>query len=161
MAHHLAQLNVARMRGSLDEPVMAGFVAKLNEINALADGSPGFIWRLQTAEGDATALRPFPDDLILVNLSVWSSLEDLRAFAFGGPHLQVLRERRQWFARFEGTYVALWWVPVGRLPTVEEAKERLDYLHSHGDTAYAFGFKQPYPPPVTVKDARVAESTAH
>jgi hypothetical protein len=122
--YHLAQVNIARMLAPLTDPIMAGFVARLDEINAIADTSPGFVWRLQTEDGNATSLRPFDDDLILVNMSVWASLSDLLVFVYKSQHRQVLQQRRDWFERFDGPYVALWWVQVGHLPTVEEAKER-------------------------------------
>ena len=126
MVYHLAQVNIARMLAPLTDPIMAGFVAELDTINALADNSPGFVWRLQTPEGNATDIRPFDDDLILVNLSLWASLADLNAFVYKSRHRQVLQQRPQWFQRFNGPYVALWWVPSGHIPTVEEAKEQPD-----------------------------------
>ena len=143
--YRLAQVNIARMLAPLTDPVMAEFVAQLDEINALADNSPGFVWRLQTPEGNATTLRPFEDDRILVNMSLWASLPDLVAFVYKSRHRQVLQQRRQWFERFDGPYVALWWVPDGHIPSVEDAKERLTYLQAHGETPYAFTFKKPFP----------------
>jgi hypothetical protein len=142
----LAQVNIARMRAPLESETMAGFVARLDEINALADRSPGFVWRLQEGE-NATSLRPFDDDRILVNMSVWASLEDLRAYVYDSAHREVLRQRQSWFTRFEGAYAALWWVPAGHVPTVEEAKERLLHLERHGPTPWAFTFKSPFPEP--------------
>ncbi len=150
--YQLAQVNIARMLAPLSDPLMAGFVAQLDAINALADGSPGFLWRLQTEEGNATTLRPFEDDLILVNLSLWASLSDLLAFVYKSRHRSVLQQRQQWFERFEGPYLALWWVPSGHIPSVEEAKERLAYLRAHGETPYAFSFKKPFPAPEAVSD---------
>lgn len=143
--YHLAQVNVARMLAPLDDPVMAGFVARLDEINALADTSPGFVWRLQTEAGNATDLRPFDDDLVLVNLSVWASLPDLLAFVYKSQHREVLQQRRAWFERSDGHWVALWWVPAGHIPSVEEAKVRLASLSAHGETPFAFSFKKPFP----------------
>ena len=127
MVYHLAQVNIARMLAPLTDPIMAGFVAELDAINALADNSPGFLWRLQTPEGNATDIRPFEDDLILVNLSLWEGLTDLTTFVYKSRHRQVLQQRPQWFHRFNGPYVALWWVASGHIPIVEEAKERLTY----------------------------------
>lgn len=150
--YQLAQVNIARMLAPLTEPLMAGFVAQLDAINALADSSPGFVWRLQTPEGNATALRPFEDDLILVNLSLWASLADLSTFVYKSRHRQVLQQRHQWFQRFDGPYLALWWVPSGHIPCVEEAKERLAYLRAHGETPYAFSLKKPFPAPEVVSD---------
>lgn len=146
---HLAQVNIGRMLAPLSDPLMAGFVEKLDEVNALADNSPGFIWRLQTADGNATDIRPYDDDLILVNMSVWASLEDLSRYVYAmeSEHRHVMKQRRRWFSRFDGPYMALWWVPEGHIPTVEEAKERLEYLRTHGETAYAFSFQKPFPAP--------------
>ena len=152
MIHHLAQVNIARMLASLTDPLMAGFVAELDAINALADNSSGFLWRLQTPEGNATDIRPFEDDLILVNLSLWASLADLSAFVYKSRHRQILQQRPQWFQRYNGPYIALWWVPSGHIPTVEDAKERLTYLSAHGETPYAFSFKKPFPAPETISD---------
>lgn len=147
MTYQLAQVNIARMRAPLTDAVMAGFVAQLDTINALADNSPGFVWRLQTEEGDATALRPFEDDLMLINMSVWDSLSDLSTFTYASQHTAVMRQRRQWFEKFDGSYVVLWWVPAGHIPSVEEAKERLAYMHTHGETVHAFSFRKPFPQP--------------
>jgi Domain of unknown function (DUF3291) len=152
MLYHLAQINIARRQAPLADPLMAGFVAELDTINALADNSPGFIWRLQTSEGNATDLRPYEDDLILVNLSLWASLADLSTFVYKSQHRQVLQQRRQWFRRFDGPYVALWWVPAGHIPGVEEAKERLAYLSVHSETIYAFSFKKTFPATETISD---------
>ncbi len=150
MIYHLAQVNVARMLAPLTDPLMAGFVAELDAINALADNSPGFLWRLQTSEGNATDIRPFEDDLILVNLSLWASPADLSTFVYKSRHRQVLQQRSQWFQRFDGPYLALWWVPSGHIPGVEEAKEHLAYLSAHGETPYAFTFKKLFPAPEAV-----------
>jgi hypothetical protein len=140
----LAQVNIGRARGAMDEPVMREFVARLAEINALADRSPGFVWRLQTEDGDATALRPYPDERVLINLSVWDDLDVLRGYVYRSTHAAVMRRRREWFERFEGVFVALWWVPAGHHPSVAEAVERLAHLETLGPTAYAFSFAQPF-----------------
>ena len=143
---HLAQVNIARMNTPLEDPAMSGFVARLDEINALADRSPGFVWRLQTPAGNATYLRPYDDDRILFNLSVWESVEDLRRYVYETAHVELLRQRHQWFARFEGVYVALWWVPAGHRPSIDEAKQRLAVVAEKGPTPFAFTFKQLFPP---------------
>jgi hypothetical protein len=145
--HHLAQVNLATLRAPLDDPALAGFVVELEPVNALADGHPGFVWRLQTEDGDATAIRPFDDERVIVNLSVWESLEALRGFVYAGRHLEVLRRRREWFHRMDDPIVALWWVPAGTVPTVAEAKERLGLLARLGPTAGAFTFRAPFPEP--------------
>jgi hypothetical protein len=143
---HLAQVNIARMRAPLDSVVMAGFVARLEEINALADRSPGFAWRLQSETGDATYLRPYDDELILFNLSVWQTVEALRDYVYGTAHLELLRQRRAWFTRFDGAHLALWWVPAGHQPSVEEAKARLAHVAGYGPTPFAFTMNVVFPP---------------
>ncbi len=125
---------------------MAEFVVNLDRINALADTAPGFIWRLQADDGNATSLRPY-DETIIVNMSVWADPDALRAYAFRGDHIAIMRQRKQWFAKFEGAYTALWWIPAGHIPSVEEAKERLDHLRIYGESAYAFSFKKLFPMP--------------
>jgi hypothetical protein len=144
---HLAQLNVGRLLAPLDSRQLAGFVVMLDPINALADGSPGFVWRLQTEDGDATAIRPFDDDRILVNMSVWESIEALGEFVFASRHLDLLRHRREWFEKLAEAYLALWWMPAGSIPTISDARNRLDCLRAHGPTPYAFTFREPFPPP--------------
>ncbi len=137
---HLAQLNIARLLAPLDDPRLLGFVSELDRINGLGDSSPGFVWRLQTDDGDATALRPFPDPDIIVNLTVWESVDSLRAFAYQGDHLAVFRQRRQWFEERVEAMVVLWWIDEGHIPSVDEAKERLDFLRRHGPSPWAFTF---------------------
>ena len=125
---------------------MSGFVARLYEINALADRSSGFVWRLQAGEGNATYLRPYDDDRILFNLSVWHTLDDLRAYVYRSAHAEMLRHRHEWFEKVESVYVALWWIPVGHLPSVDEATKRLEYLAEHGPTPFVFTFKATFRP---------------
>jgi hypothetical protein len=144
--YHIAQINIGRIKGPLDGPIMAGFMARLDEINALADGSPGFVWRLQTSEGNATYFRPYDDDQILMNMSVWETVEDLRHFVYHTMHVELLRQRQEWFENFAGVYLALWWVPVGHIPGVDEAKKRLAHLDVHGPTQFAFTFKKIFQP---------------
>jgi len=143
---HLAQINIARMRGPIDDPVMAGFVARLEEINALADRSPGFVWRLQTPEGDATYLRPFDDERIIVNMSLWESVEALKDFTYRTPHAELLRQRKEWFEQFTGVFLAMWWVPKGHIPGIDEAKKRIAHLEANGPSQFAFSFRSIEPP---------------
>ena len=147
--YSLAEVNIARMLAPLSDPLMAGFVTRLDTVNAIADASPGFIWCLQTAEGNATDVRAYEDEMILVNMSVWASLEDLTRYVYASQsmHRDVMKQRRHWFQRFDGPYMALWWVPQGHIPTVEEAKEHLEHLRLHGETPYAFSFRKPFPTP--------------
>ena len=148
MDYHVAQLNVAKMIAPLDDPVMAQFVALLEPINALADDTPGFVWRLQSETGDATALRVFEDPDVLVNLSVWESLDALRNFVYRSQHRELLKARAQWFAKDEAPHLVLWWVTAGTLPSVEEARERLALLRSQGPGEQAFDFRNVFSPPV-------------
>ena len=143
---HLAQVNIAQARGEMTDPVMVDFVARLPDINALADQAPGFVWRLQTEDGDATAVRPYEDRRILINLSVWTDLPALRGYVYRSAHASVMRRRRDWFERFDRVYVALWWVPAGHRPTVAEAVARLSHLEQHGPTPFAFSFAEPFGP---------------
>jgi hypothetical protein len=145
--YHIAQINIGRILGPIDGPVMAGFVARLDEINALADSSPGFVWRLQTEAGNATAIRPYDDDMILLNMSVWQTAEQLRDYVYHTSHAAVMRQRKQWFERFDGPYLAMWWVRAGHIPTPGEGKERLEHLRAHGPSPYAFNFAEVYPAP--------------
>jgi hypothetical protein len=142
----LAQVNIAMPHGPMDSEVMAGFRSMLEPINALADGAPGFIWRLQDDAGDATAIRPFEDERLMINLSVWESVEALWDFVYDSDHLDVMRRRREWFTRMD-LYMALWWVPAGEIPTTEDAKERLELLRENGPTTEAFTFKHRFPAP--------------
>ena len=144
--YHIAQVNIGRVKAPIEDPIMAGFVNRLVEINALADGSPGFVWRLQTPAGDATYLRPYDDDRILVNMSVWESVETLRRYIYQTAHVELLRQRQQWFDQFAGAYTALWWVPAGHIPGIDEAKKRLTHLEQHGPSQFAFTFKTVIPP---------------
>jgi hypothetical protein len=142
---HLAQVNVARLAAPLDSPQLADFVANLEPLNAIADTSDGFVWRLQTDAGDATALRIFEDDWIIVNMSVWESLEALRNYVYRSPHAAVFRRRQEWFEQMVEAHLALWWIEAGSLPTVSDAEERLMTLRAEGPTPYAFTLKEPYP----------------
>ena len=144
---HLAQANIARMRAPLDDPLMADFVAQLEPVNALAESSPGFVWRLETEDGDATAIRVFDDDRLLLNMSVWTSIEALRAYAFGGGHAAVMRQRSRWFVRMRRSHAVLWWIDAGAIPTVADAEARFRRLWAAGPTPDAFTFAETYPPP--------------
>jgi hypothetical protein len=146
---NLAQFNIARLRYPLDGRELKDFVDALPEINSLGDRSPGFVWRLTAGEtDDATGLRPFGTDEVIVNLTVWESLEALREFIYHTRHLDYMRRRREWFdyAGIEA-HLVLWWVPDGEIPTVEQAKQRLEHLVKHGPTSHAFTLRQPFPRP--------------
>src|SRR3954471_19946143 len=104
--YNIAQVNIGRIRAELDDPIMAGFVNRLDEINALADSSPGFVWRLIESQGNATYLRPFDDPWMLLNMSVWQSVEHLREFVYGTSHKELLRQRQAWFEKLTDVYAA-------------------------------------------------------
>ena len=144
---HLAQVNIGRTRAPLEDPIMEGFRAQLDPINALADRSPGFVWRLQTEDGNAMAIRPFADERMAINMSVWESLEALQQFVYQSAHVGPLRDRKQWFEPIEGPILVLWWIPTGHVPTVAEALERLQHLKQHGPSPDAFTFRTPFAPP--------------
>lgn len=145
-ACELAQLNVARPLAPLESPVMAEFMAALDRVNALAESSPGFLWRLQTDDGNATALRPMGEGVI-VNLSVWRDAASLSEFVHKSGHVEYLKRRREWFARIAEAYVVMWWVPTGHRPSVEEGVERLLRLRAEGPSPEAFTFRQLFAPP--------------
>ena len=144
--YELAQLNIAVMKEPLDSPHMADFVANLDRINALAESSPGFVWRLQTEEGDATALRPLGDST-LVNMSVWEDVAALNQYVYKTAHVEIMRRRKEWFERMSEAHMVLWWVPQGHRPSVVQAVERLQLLRKHGPSADAFTFRHAVPPP--------------
>lgn len=148
MEWHLAQVNIGRLRAPVDDPMITDFVGALDRINALADEAPGFIWRLQTEDGNATAVRPVDDDeLVAINMSVWESVEALADYVYRSDHTMFMRRRREWFERFGTSFLALWWVPAGRIPTVPEAMGRIAHLDRHGPTPTAFTFKHRFAPP--------------
>ncbi len=150
-ANHLAQVNIARMKAPLTDPLMAGFVARLDEINALADASEGFVWRLQPDPENEDQVVAFENDGLLFNLSLWRSVEDLRQFVYNSTHKELLTAREQWFEKMEGPHMALWWVPAGHIPGIDEALLRLDRLEMLGPSQNSFTFAQPFPQPVRVR----------
>jgi hypothetical protein len=146
-AYELAQLNIGVIKGPIDSPVMADFVANLDRINALAERTPGFVWRLQTEEGNATAIRPYEDERVAVNMSVWRDVESLNKYVYSSAHVEIMRRRREWFEKMDTAFLVLWWVPRGHRPSIEEGKARLEMLRAKGPTAEAFTFRQAFPPP--------------
>ena len=152
--YHLAQINVGRLRAPVDHPVIADFKNNLDRINALADGTPGFVWRLVGDGGDATDIQPKPDDpLFAINMSVWTDMDALAGFAYRSAHRDIMRRRREWFTRMAEAYMVLWWVPAGHEPTVEEAAQRLELVRQQGPTPEAFNFGEAFPPPDAVAGA--------
>src|SRR5271169_1118619 len=143
----LAQLNVGIIRAPMDSPIMAEFAGNLQRINAVAEASPGFVWRLQTEAGDATAIRPFENENMLLNMSVWRDVESLNRYVYSSAHVQIMRRRKEWFERMREAFLVLWWVPTGHRPSVAEAVGKLEFLRSQGPTADAFTFRQAFAPP--------------
>ncbi len=144
--YELAQLNVATLLAPIDSPQLADFVANLERINALAEHSPGFLWRLQTDAGDATAIKHFGEDVI-VNMSVWKDVESLHGYVYASDHVEVLKRRREWFDTMRDSHLVLWWLPAGERPYLSEAEDRLNRLRALGPTPEAFTFKKAYPAP--------------
>jgi hypothetical protein len=152
MTYHLAQVNVARLLEPLDSERLQGFVAALDPVNASADGAAGFVWRLQSEEGNATSITAFEWDVgqsagIIVNLSVWVSPEALTAWVHGPEHRAVLLQRRTWFERMSDATTALWWVRAGHLPSTLDAELRVRHLRARGPTPFAFTFKETFDRP--------------
>ena len=148
----LAQVNIARLRAPLESPALADFVAALDPVNAAADAAPGFLWRLQTEDGNATSVRAFAWDAagsagVIVNMSVWASAEALGAFVYSDAHRRVLRRRREWFEQVTEAYLALWWIRRDTVPTTAEAEDRVLHLRAHGPTPHAFTLRMHFPPP--------------
>jgi Domain of unknown function (DUF3291) len=147
MKFHLAQINIGRLAAPIDDPKIAEFVSQLDAINAIADDAPGFVWRLKTESGNATDVVYNDDPFVIVNMSVWASLEALRDYAYKSEHVRVMRDRAKWFEKMEKPHYCLWWVPAGHIPTVAEGRERLEHYQLHGATPYSFWFSQPFPQP--------------
>ena len=147
MTYHLAQINISRLLAPLDDPKIAEFVAQLEPINAIADKAPGFVWRLQSESGNAADIVYNDDPFVIVNMSVWQSLEALREFAYKSNHAKVFRDRGKWFEKMDRPNYCLWWIPAGHIPTVSEGREHLEHYQTHGATPYSFWFSQRFPAP--------------
>ena len=156
MTYHLAQINIARLLAPIDDPQIADFVANLDRINAVADAAPGFVWRLQTEDGDATALRVFDDPMFIINMSVWENAETLFEYVYSSDHVDIFRRRAEWFSKMDKPHMVMWWIPAGTIPSIEEAKEKLEYIHAHGPTPQAFTFKKRF----TVEEMLAARESA-
>jgi len=144
MEYNLAQINIAKMLAPIDSPVMAEFVANLDSINALAESSPGFIWRLKDEGNNATSIKVYDDDFIIVNMSVWKNADALHQFVYQSRHVEIFKQRRQWFEKMSNMHMALWYVPNDYTPTALDGVERLNYLRNNGDTPFAFSFKKQF-----------------
>ena len=144
--YHLAQLNIAHALGDMDGPIMADFVAQLDEINALAEASPGFVWRLKDETGNATSYQVFDNPRIIVNLSVWEDVAALHHYTYRSAHSRVFKRKKEWFSPLGKPAMVLWWIPAGHTPTELEAKEQLEHLQTHGPTPHAFTFLKQFTP---------------
>jgi hypothetical protein len=147
MNFHLAQINIARLIAPIDDPKIAEFVAQLDPINALAESSPGFVWRLKSDAGNATDVVYNDDPFVIVNMSVWESVEALRDYAYSSKHIDVFRDRAKWFEKMDEPHYCLWWIPLGHVPTVAEGRARLEHYQQHGATPRAFWFSRQFPVP--------------
>ena len=145
MPFHLAQINIGRLIAPMDDPRIADFIAQLAPVNALADGAPGFVWRLQSSYGNATDIEYSDDPTLNVNMSLWESVETLRDYVYRSDHLTVFRDRAKWFQKLDKPHYCLWWVPVGHIPAVAEGRERLEHYQQHGPTPFSFWFSKMYP----------------
>ncbi|TCO64328.1 DUF3291 domain-containing protein [Actinocrispum wychmicini] len=146
MGYELAQVNISRLLAPIDSPLLADFVGALDRVNAVADTAEGFVWRMQTEDGNATAVQIFDDSWLIVNMSVWTSVETLNSYVYDTAHRSIMRRRREWFEKPVEAMTALWWVRAGHRPTVAEAEERLTYLRGHGPTPYAFTLRHTFNP---------------
>lgn len=156
--HFLAQVNIAMMKAPLTDPIMAGFVARLDEINALAEKSAGFVWRLPGDDDNAAQIATLESEGIVFNLTLWRSLTDLRKFVYDSQHKELIAARKQWFRTMDGPSMALWWVPRGHFPTVDEALLRLDRLELLGPSQNAFTFARPFEAPDICRSAKGQET---
>ena len=144
---HIAQLNIATMLGkNINDPIMTEFVAQLDVINAVAEQSEGFVWRLKSDDGNATSYNPYNDERLIINFSVWENVDDLKNFVYKSAHTTVMKDRKKWFDNFGKAYYVLWNIPAGYIPSLEEAVKRLAWLQQKGPTEYAFDFKNVFEP---------------
>jgi hypothetical protein len=165
MDWELAQVNIGRLKAPVDDPALAGFMAALDPLNAVAEASPGFVWRLQTEDGNATAIQAFGWDAagsagVIVNMSVWAGVGELAAYVYGEMHKQIMRRRREWFQLMREAYTTCWWVPAGHRPSTGEAEERIRHLRAHGPTRHAFTLQASFPPPAGEGSGTAGAGTA-
>ncbi len=147
--YNIAEINIARMKGvNIDDPVMKEFADNLDSVNAIAESSEGFVWRLKDDSNNATNFNPYNDEQVIINVSVWESIETLEKFMYKTFHSDFLKRRREWFQTFGKAYTAMWWVPQGHYPTMTEAVEKLDYLQKNGASEVVFDFRNKFSRPV-------------
>jgi hypothetical protein len=144
MNFYLAQINIAKMKAPIDSPIMAEFVANLDKINTIAESSKGFIWRLKDDTNNATSIKVYDDEFLIVNMSVWENTDALFNFVYQSDHVEIFKKRKAWFEHMKEMHMALWYVPETTMPTVGEAVERLDFLRSHGESPRSFTFRNKF-----------------
>lgn len=144
MKYHLAQINIAQGKDAIDSETMKGFVDRLDEINAIADSADGFVWRLQTEDGDAVTIQAFDDPNLLINMSIWEDIESLKSYVYRTFHVELIQDRDAWFDKIVSVHQTMWWIPVGTLPTLDEGKQKLAHLDKYGPTQEAFTFAKPF-----------------
>jgi|SRR5450631_3620552 hypothetical protein len=150
--YFLAQVNIGKIKAPLESDEMSGFVNNLERINELAENSAGFVWRLKEDNNNATSIKVFEDDYMLINMSVWESIESLYQFVYQSAHVDYLKRRKEWFEKMTEMYTALWWIPEGHTTTTAEAIERLMHIRRHGETPHAFSFKKKFTAAESLKD---------
>lgn len=146
--HYLSQVNIAKSLAPMDDPIMQDFINNVDKINAIADTSEGFIWRLKDEDKEEAA-AVFQDDSLIINMSIWENLESLFNYTYKSGHIEVFKRKKEWFSKMKMVHMAFWYIPEGDIPTFQDAKNRLDYLEKHGDTPFAFSFKSNF----TLEDA--------
>jgi hypothetical protein len=146
--YQLAQINIARIKGvDINDPIMKEFVDNLDKVNALAENSEGFVWRLKDETNNATSLNPYNDEQVIINVSVWESIEALEHFVYKTFHTDFLKRRKEWFQTFGKAYTAMWWIPSGQFPTVQQAIDKLDHLQKNGASEIVFDFRKKFSKP--------------
>jgi hypothetical protein len=147
--YQLAEINIARMKGvAISDPIMKEFVDNLGKVNEIAEQSEGFVWRLKDEDNNATNLNPYNDEQVIVNVSVWDSIESLEHYMYKTFHSEFLKRRKEWFQSFGQVSTAMWWIKKGEIPDINQAMEKLDYLQKSGASEIVFNFKQKYPKPI-------------
>ena len=142
---HLAQLNIAEAIASMESPIMADFINNTERINALAEKHAGFVWRLKGEETDHSySIKAFEDESLLVNMSVWKDRESLFDYVYNSGHIEIFKRRKEWFSKMPKMHMVLWYIEEGHIPTLAEAKERLEHLQQQGESEYAFSFKSKF-----------------
>lgn len=149
MLYHLAQLNLARLKAPKGDPLTEEFFNAIPAINTLAEAQPGFVWRLVGEVKDHTDVPFFLDPHLVVNISLWKDVESFRHFVYKSGHVQYIKRKKEWFQPFDGPFAVLWWVEAGEIPTLAQAKEKLELLKQDGPTQQAFDLHNLFQAPVT------------